>query len=286
MLRDHRRLRRMLYVSVLTVGSALVAIGPAGAAEAHAPSPKVVARGGSVTLQTEDDAVTAADRNLLINVRLAGLWEIPAGQMAIKKGASPRVRQIGQMIASQHVRLDALNNAAAKKVGVELPNRPSAKQTRWLEEMSDAQGAKFDDIYVMRLRAAHGQIFPVIGVVRATTDNEVVRNLAQSANNFVLTHISLLESTGLVQYDELPKADPTATMTVAAKRNSQSGALASPVIWMILAMALIAGAVFTARMVRPESFGRRPSEDRQPGSDYPLGTRQIPVRSANSYYSQ
>src|SRR5690349_11792506 len=194
----HRHLRRILGASVMPVVCALLLVGPAAAAEAQSSVSRTnaVARTpipAGVTLQTQDTQLTAADRNLLVNVRLAGLWEIPAGKMAMTKGVSPRVRQIGQMIASQHVRLDAIDRAAAKEVGVALPDQPNPQQRRWLDEMTDASGSNFDDIFVDRLRAAHGKIFPAIAVVRATTDNDTVRKLAQSANAFVLTHMTLLE---------------------------------------------------------------------------------------------
>jgi predicted outer membrane protein len=281
----------MLFASALTVASAMILVGPVGAAQAQASAQatnlagRAAAPASSVTLQTEEGELTEADRNLVLNVRLAGLWEIPAGQMAMTKGVSPRVRQIGQMISSQHVRLDALDKAAAKEIGMELPDRPTAQQSRWLDEMKAAKGAAFDDIYVMRLRAAHGKIFPVIAVVRATTKSDVIRNLAQSSNNFVLTHISLLESTGLVRYEELPKPkkeDAPHTVPATAGKRSQSSGLATPVIWIILATALIAGAVVTTRLIRPEIFSGRRNEPVHRGMEYPISPRTT-THSADFY---
>jgi predicted outer membrane protein len=280
----------MLYVPALAVVAAFTVIGPAAAAQAHSIAPRSSAvaasaqRASGVTLQTQEAALTAADRDLVVKVRLAGLWEIPAGQMAMTKGVAPRVRQIGQMIASQHVRLDALDRAAAKEVNVELPNKPNDMQARWLGEMKDATGSDFDDIFVQRLRAAHGKIFPAIGVVRSSTENEIVRKLAQSANAFVLTHLTLLESTGLVRYDELPKVAAPATGPIAAAaKRSADGGIATSLIWLILATALISGAVFTARMVRPRGFGSGTKGRRRAGSDGPT-TGSIPVQSADNYY--
>jgi putative membrane protein len=289
-LSDHRHVRQLLYVLVLAVVAGLGVLGPIGSVSAQAAPAKVnvasvppVAAGG-VTLQTEEPELTAADIDLLVKVRLAGLWEIPGGKMAMTKGVSPRVRQIGQMIASQHVRLDALVVAAAKEVGVPLPNKPTSEQRRWLDEMTDANGAAFDDVFVARLRFAHGKIFPAIGVVRASTENETVRKLAQSANAFVLTHLTLLESTGLVRYEELPKAVAPATGPIAgAISRSSDGGIATPVIWIILATALVTGAVFTTRMIRPRNFGSRAKTGRRRAGadDY---TGPIPVQDADNFY--
>src|SRR3712207_5759456 len=146
----------------------------------------------------------ASDMILLNGVRLAGLWEIPAGQMASEKGDNPRVREIGAEIAKQHVALDKLVVDAANKLGATLPTDPSADQKKWLDEMAGSSGNRFDRIFVERLRSAHGAIYPVIGSVRANTRNAVVRKLADDANNFVKDHMKMLESTGLVRYDDLP----------------------------------------------------------------------------------
>ena len=66
--------------------------------------------------------------------------------------------------------------------------------------MEAANATTFDQIYVDRLRAAHGKIFPAIATIRASTRNDSVRQLAQQANQFVMTHMTLLESSGIVDY--------------------------------------------------------------------------------------
>jgi predicted outer membrane protein len=207
-------------------------------------------------------AVTPADRDFVIKVRLAGLWEIPAGNMAQQKGGSDRVRQVGKEIAEQHVRLDAMSRDAAAKLGVALPDEPTPEQQAWLGEMQASSGREFDQIFVDRLRAAHGKIFPAIANIRSGTRNDVVRRLAQSANQFVMTHLTLLESSGLVDYGSLPAPpQPVAAnaapavdgqMLAIAQRNSAApGGVSTSVVLIVLAAALIAGVVATMRIFRP-----------------------------------
>lgn len=64
--------------------------------------------------------------------------------------------------------------------------------------MSGKYGADYDKTFVLRLRAAHGQVFTVIAKVRAQTENSEIRAYAERCMKFVNTHMSLLESTGLV----------------------------------------------------------------------------------------
>jgi predicted outer membrane protein len=200
--------------------------------------------------------ITAADRDLVVRVRLAGLWEMPAGSMAATKGVNPVVRRIGREITSQHGVLDRLTREAAGRLGVPLPDRPTPEQLEWLGEMQRATGSEFDRVFVLRLRVAHGAIFPAIGSIRAGTHNDVVRRLAQQANQFVMTHLTLLESTGLVDYnDDVPKPPDPAPLHLTAlapvEARAGTGGAPAPLIWTVLAFALLAGGVAVARVVRP-----------------------------------
>jgi predicted outer membrane protein len=224
---------------------ALADEGPGGVAVPDSP----IGNGSSAPL-------TPADRDFVVRVRLAGLWEIPAGAMAAQKGIDPRVRQVGQEIAAQHVRLDQLTRTAAAQLGVALPNRPTYEQRGWLTQMRQAQGADFDRVFVERLRAAHGLIFSAIAATRSGTHNDVVRRLAQEANQFVMTHMTLLESTHLVDFaDDVPTPPNPPPLHIdqplPVQSRSDAGGAAPPVIWGVLALGLLAGLAAAARIVRP-----------------------------------
>lgn len=206
-------------------------------------------------------AVTAADRDFVIKVRLAGLWEMPASQMAVDKGTTDRIKQIGQEIGPQHKVLDAMDRRAAEQLGIVLPDEPNTDQKGWLREMEQASGPQFDRIYIDRLRAAHGKIFPAIGIIRSSTRNDVVRQLAAQANAFVMTHMTLLESSGLVDYQSLPQAPPPAPAAAAAQAaetakkgtlySSSGGRINPGLVWIVLGAAVLAGAYSTVRLIRP-----------------------------------
>lgn len=206
--------------------------------------------------------LNAADMTLLNGVRLAGLWEIPAGQMAAQKGSTAKVRQVGQMIANQHVELDQLVVDAANKMGATIPSNPTGEQQGWLSEMQNARGGQFDQIFVTRLRAAHGKIFPVIGAVRAATRSPVVRTLADRSNIFVMNHMKMLETTGLVRYRELPPAalppaQDVSALGIAGANTSIAPPVQPAVLWIVLAGAMTVVAFGVVRLLR----GRRSAAD-------------------------
>nr|WP_308129613.1 DUF4142 domain-containing protein [Actinoplanes polyasparticus] len=222
---------RRAAVTLVAAVAALAAVPGAASAEPAVPT-----------------QLNAADTLLLNGVRQAGLWEIPAGQMAAQRGSSETVRKVGTMIADQHVKLDELVVAAANQLGAAIPATPTTEQQGWLKEMQNNKGVQFDQIFVTRLRAAHGKIFPVIGAVRASTRDPVVRKLADDANIFVMNHMKMLESTGLVRYERLPPAalPPAQDLSGIAIAEANIGMFAvNPVVlWLVLLSAAgVTGAV-------------------------------------------
>lgn len=288
------RRSRQAFRLIVTLGtSMLVTLGAASLAAAHtgrqtAASGLSVAASGSTNLAAAGDStepLTAADRDLLVRVRLAGLWESPAGQLAAQKGASPRVREVGAMIGSQHEKLDALVVRAAQQVGVQLPDVPTAEQRGWLDEMTQSSGPEFDQVFVSRLRAAHGKVFPVIGSVRSGTRNAVVRQLAQDANSFVLTHLTLLESTDLVDYSSLPLPPQPADQPQAANGSAASSLTSwwSSVSGFIVPVILLLAIPLLLPLSRMAT--RRTARDRErydPGPTYEQYERYRPYDSAES----
>ncbi|ATL31231.1 DUF4142 domain-containing protein [Streptomyces formicae] len=155
--------------------------------------------------------LSAADRDLLVKVRLAGLWEIPAGQQAVERAPTEAVKEAGDHLIVGHTDLDRRVRSAAAQLGVELPSQPTAQQRGWLQELTDASGETYQRKFANLLRASHGKVFAVIAQVRDSTRNSLVRQLATDSNQTVLDHITMLEATGLVDFDGIANGAATST---------------------------------------------------------------------------
>ena len=245
--------RRLWSAALLTAGLILLP-GTAALADVTVPPENLLTDRGR-------GDISEADEDFVIKVRLAGLWEIPAGEMAQKKSDSTRIKKIGRSIADQHNELDELTRNAAEKLRIDLPDEPNKDQQGWLDEMEAAEGEEFDQIYIDRLRAAHGKIFPAIATIRATTRNDTVRKLAQQTNQFVMTHMTLLESSNIVDYAALPTAPAPANpgsgpvpvdgqMLAAASSSGGIPGVSTTVILLVLAAALVAGVITSMRIFR------------------------------------
>ncbi|MEU1593969.1 DUF4142 domain-containing protein [Streptomyces sp. NPDC005708] len=163
------------------------------------------------TVPTSYGPLSALDRDFITRVRLAGLWELPAGQQAEQKGTTQAVRTAGEHLIEGHTFLDARVRDVAARLGLALPNQPNAQQRQWLSTLDAAQGEEYDRDFANLLRQAHGKVFAVVAQVRATTRNSLVRVLADDANATVLDHIKVLEATGYVDFDALAQDAATAS---------------------------------------------------------------------------
>ncbi|MDH2427147.1 DUF4142 domain-containing protein [Sphaerisporangium sp. TRM90804] len=157
---------------------------------------------------TESGPLGPADRDFLVKVRQAGLWEIPTGQQAQERARSARVKEVGLMLAADHTKLDEQVRALAAKLNVTLPSTASTDQQGWMAELSTKVGEEYDQTFADRLRFAHGKVFAVVSVVRAGTKNAEIRAFAQVAVDVVMKHMTLLESTGKVDFAALPTPPP------------------------------------------------------------------------------
>ncbi|NGO77166.1 DUF4142 domain-containing protein [Streptomyces sp. YC504] len=153
------------------------------------------------TVSTQWGPLTATDRDFIVKVRLAGLWELPAGQQAIERAPTASIKECGDHLVVGHTDLDRRVRSVAAQLNIELPNQPNDQQQGWLNELTDAQGVEYERKFANLLRNAHGKVFALIAEVRHTTRNTLVRQLATDANQTVLDHITMLERTGRVDFD-------------------------------------------------------------------------------------
>ncbi|MFI9027423.1 DUF4142 domain-containing protein [Streptomyces sp. NPDC053560] len=163
---------------------------------------------GGGTVRTPYGPLTPLDRDFVRKVRLAGLWELPAGRQARERGTRKAVRTAGDHLVAGHTELDRLSVRAARDLGMPLPDEPTAQQQGWLGQLDAVRGQEFDRRFAQLLRRAHGKVFGLVALVRAQSRNAMVRRLATRTNAVVLDHITVLEGTGLVDFGNLAAARP------------------------------------------------------------------------------
>ncbi|KUN75858.1 hypothetical protein AQJ66_35495 [Streptomyces bungoensis] len=155
-----------------------------------------------IIAQTQWGPLTEGDRDFVVKVRAAGLWEYPLGQIGLQKGSSKGVLEASKHLVDGHSALDASCRKIAPMLNITLPNIASPQQEGFVTQLKAESGKQFDTDFANILRMTHGAIFNTIAKIRSTTKNSLVRALADQANDTVLDHMTVMEKTGLVDFDQ------------------------------------------------------------------------------------
>lgn len=202
------------------------------------------------TVQTEWGPLTASDEDMLDRVYYAGLWEIPAGRLAAERGSTERVREVGRLLEEDHTELNRLTEEAAAKLGLDLPDEPLADHQNFIKRIDSKSGRDLDVEFATLARLAHGQVYPLVAYARSGTQNSVVRELANTTEEFVHRHMSALESTEAIDWAQIPPPPMPAGET-ARFLSTEPGGIHPLLIWGILGVAAVAGTATVIRTVRP-----------------------------------
>jgi putative membrane protein len=201
---------------LLFLGAAAPAVGVAGVSFAG------VSQAQPQQIQQSAQSLSALEREFLVVINFANLWEVPMGDLAAERGSNQRVRDVGAAIAADHRSLDTAVKNLAGQFGVPLTTTPSSSTAKWMDDIRAASDDQFDRVFVDKLRAAHGTVFGLVAEIRGGTRNSVIRDFATQANTIVMRHMTLLESTGLVPVDTGMFAE-AAARTIDTPENSLSG---------------------------------------------------------------
>ncbi|MFF4571294.1 DUF4142 domain-containing protein [Streptomyces sp. NPDC001410] len=187
-----------------------------------------------VIANTQWGPLTEADRDFVVKVRAAGLWEYPVGQIGLQKGTTKGVIEASKHLVDGHAALDITCRKIAPMLNITLPNVASPQQLGFVNTLKSESGKKFDSDFANILRMTHGSIFNTVASIRSTTKNSLVRALADQANDTVLDHITVMEKTGLVDFDQTlfqqttPPKLPSSDLTPPAPPAGQPQVVLTP----------------------------------------------------------
>jgi hypothetical protein len=151
----------------------------------------------------------------------------------VRDSSTEQGRQDRELIDG-HAALDTSCRKIAPMLNITLPNVASPQQEGFVTQLKSESGRQFDTDFANILRMTHGSIFNAIAKVRSTTKNTLIRALADQANNTVLDHITVMEKTGLVDFDTTvfnqttPPKLPSSEMTPPAPAPGQPQVVLNP----------------------------------------------------------
>jgi putative membrane protein len=182
----------------------------------------------------ETDALNAQDRAYLQGAHQSNLAEIAAGKLAQSKGQTQAVKDLGQLLITDHTKLDAALRKVAAAANVNLPPAPNAQQRAMQAKMDAADAGEFDAVFVSGQIAGHAKTMRLGEREAADGRDAAVKKAAAAAAPVVAAHHHKF----MAQAEEMGLPG-----SVDAGRTGTAVAADTGIEWQ---MAVAAGGVLTA----------------------------------------
>jgi putative membrane protein len=153
--------RHSLFVLMLAAASLFVypastlAQRPAGGG---APSPRPDINNPNSRADTnQPEARRVDDKRFLQDAAMGGLHEIALGKLAVEKGSSDAVKQFGQKMIDDHLKVNDELKQLAAGGGVNIPDALDSKHQSRVDKLAKLSGAEFDKAYIKDQLKYHQQ---------------------------------------------------------------------------------------------------------------------------------
>ena len=103
--------------------------------------------GGSAA-RAQTDTISDQDKTFLKGQQETNIAEVALGKVAIERATTETVRELARKLLDEHQKVMELNRALATKLGLPVPDQPSAEQQATGEKIKAQTGAAFDAAYV------------------------------------------------------------------------------------------------------------------------------------------
>jgi putative membrane protein len=103
---------------------------------------------GSGVAQAQSDTISDQDKTFLKGQQETNIAEVQLGKVAIERATTETVRELAQKLMADHQKVMELNRALSTKLGLPVPEQPSAEQQATGEKIKAQTGAAFDAAYV------------------------------------------------------------------------------------------------------------------------------------------
>lgn len=130
-------------------------------------------------LAARADSVTSSDRQFLIKATQDGLAEIKVGQLAIDRGMSNQVRELGRRLVDDHTRANQDLARIADRLGVRLPTTPTRAQQAECDRLSRMSPDQFDRAFLRAEARDHDKAIKLFEHQARTSGDRQIRQFAE-----------------------------------------------------------------------------------------------------------
>jgi putative membrane protein len=98
---------------------------------------------------------TKDDQEFVVEAASGGLMEVQLGQIAQTNAASPKVKEFGQQMVTDHSKANDELKALAASKNITIPTTPGEDHQKHINDLKDKKGADFDKAYMSMMVDDH-----------------------------------------------------------------------------------------------------------------------------------
>lgn len=98
--------------------------------------------------QAQSDTISDQDKTFLKGQQETNIAEVALGKVALERATTETVRELARKLMADHQQVMELNRTLSTKLGLPVPEQPSAEQQATGEKVKAQTGAAFDAAYV------------------------------------------------------------------------------------------------------------------------------------------
>jgi putative membrane protein len=98
---------------------------------------------------------TKDDQEFLVDAASGGLMEVELGKIAATNAKSPKVKQFGEQMVTDHSKANDELKALAASKNITIPTTPGEKHQKHIDELKNKKGDDFDKAYMSMMVDDH-----------------------------------------------------------------------------------------------------------------------------------
>jgi putative membrane protein len=183
------------------------------------PSASPSANNPRADTSSADHKQAARDSKFVKEALMGGMFEVQAGQLALRNGSAPEVHTLAQHIVDDHTRAGEKLRAIAQQKGMtNLPDQLDADHQKELDRLQKLSGAEFDRKYAAMMISDHKKDIKAFEHEAAHGSDPQVKQLAADTTPTLKGHLSMAEAA---------KQVASGSRTTGATQSSQNNGAAT-----------------------------------------------------------
>jgi putative membrane protein len=135
-----------------------------------------------------------SDAAFLQQAAMGGRAEVELSQMALRQSSRQDVRDLAQHMITDHTAANQQVQQLADARGITLPSQPDTQHRQLSEQLNNANGPSFDQLYLQTMLQDHRQTISMFERESQSAADPQIRSFATSTLPKLRDHLRMVES--------------------------------------------------------------------------------------------